>query len=550
MKKIYLIVFVLSLGITSSLFCQPPSSLANIDAVAEYWMGLGHTPGMAICVIKGDSIVYSNNYGYANLADSTPVTNNTMFYVYSIGKSITSSCAMQCFENGQVGLDDNINNILPFDVDNPNHATDSITIRMLASHTASLQENVYDHITIGDAPESLAAFLGNFYSAGGLYYSSNNFLPYTPGSHYHYANYGTGLLGYTVEVLNGVEFKQYARDSMFLPLGMEKTTWFLSELDLDSLALGYEYIGGQLVPRERYGNPAYPGLSLKSTTHELAAYICMLLNKGTYKDSTVLSPASVDEITTVQFPWADETECFGLWKTVISGETSNKEIWMHNGGGSGGFTGSIQFCPAENTAVVYLTNMEQVYGQLAIRLFDYAAMVVIPETTSQVIDTSFTATWQVAPDADNYLIDVAGDIDFANVVPGYQDYNLGPDTFVNVTGLTADKEYFCRIRAINSSDTGAYSGTISVHTTVGIDEAKQASQPAQIWASGNTVFVNINDFQKLDEFVHIYNLEGKLIAQHEVSHGLNSFYVPSQNQAVLVKLQTGKTSISKKVVLD
>ena len=90
------------------------SQLANIDDFILNEMEQVHKPGLNACIIKGDSIVWSGNYGYAILEDSLPVSDSTLFTICSISKSITAACVLQLWEDGLLDLDENINNFLPF----------------------------------------------------------------------------------------------------------------------------------------------------------------------------------------------------------------------------------------------------------------------------------------------------------------------------------------------------------------------------------------------------------------------------------------------------
>ncbi|MEM8967111.1 MAG: fibronectin type III domain-containing protein, partial [Bacteroidota bacterium] len=74
---------------------------------------------------------------------------------------------------------------------------------------------------------------------------------------------------------------------------------------------------------------------------------------------------------------------------------------------------------------------------------------------------AFTATWEPIFGATSYEVDVAEDIDFTTMLPGY-DATSTADTFLNVTGLTATETYYYQIRAITSCGTSLNSDTISV----------------------------------------------------------------------------------------
>ena len=103
-------------------------------------MGVFHVPGLSACIIIGDSVVWNNNYGFMNLEDSIPVNDSTLFNVISIGKSLTSACVMQLWDKQLLGLDQNINNFLPFQIDNPYNDPDSVSARLLMFHSAGIND--------------------------------------------------------------------------------------------------------------------------------------------------------------------------------------------------------------------------------------------------------------------------------------------------------------------------------------------------------------------------------------------------------------------------
>jgi phosphodiesterase/alkaline phosphatase D-like protein len=82
----------------------------------------------------------------------------------------------------------------------------------------------------------------------------------------------------------------------------------------------------------------------------------------------------------------------------------------------------------------------------------------------QVTATSFTAKWHSVSGATGYRLDVATDSSFVNYVPGYQDLDVGNTTSRTVTGLTANTNYYYRLRAYNAGGTSPNSNVIHVKT--------------------------------------------------------------------------------------
>ena len=527
MKKLTLIIIALTFVMINNL-CGQNKSLANIDEFITEYMESVNKPGLSACIIKNDSIVWRGNYGYSNLEDSILVTKDRQFNAYSIGKSITAASIMNLWENGIIGLDENVNSFLPFQIDNPFFEYDSITPRMLMTHRSSIKDfNIWNYVTIGDATMTLAYFLENYLSSDGEFYSNSNFFNYTPGSFYQYSNIGSALNGYLAEALLDTLFKDYAKNSLLTPMQMENSSWFFSEINIDSLALGYSY---ELVPFPQYGHPAYPGLTLKTSSEELSHYAIMLMNGGKYINNQVLEEATVDTMCTLQMNSADWG--LGLRREILQCANEDKIIWGHKGGSVNGFAAEVQFCRDEDIGVVYMSNSNPYANEVLKKLFEYAALIVIPEDATNISDTGFTTHWQVAPDAVEYYIDIAYDSQFTTYVAGYQNLNTGLDTTVDVAGLDPGTEYFYRIKAYNSVDTGAYSQTNSQTTLINTYELHHQKTITEVIISPNPVSENATLFLNLASSgtieIYIYNTSGICLKSRQYSaekSGQNEFNI-------------------------
>lgn len=551
MKKFTLISIAILLGVITNGYGQSISNLANIDQYILNQMALLYKPGVAACIVKGDSTVWSGNYGYAILEDSTMVTNNTLFNAFSIGKSITASCVFQLCEDQLLNLDENINNFLPFQIDNPYIQPDSITVRMLMSHSSSIVDfNMLSYVTVGDPTESLASFLENYLSASGAYYGNgyNNFSNNTPGTNYSYTNFGAALNGYLIEPLIGMNFNEYAQEYMLNPLEMEVSTWFLDELNMEYLATGYNYTGGNYQPYLHYSIPAYPGVSLRSNVFDLANYVIMLLNKGSYKGIQVLESVTVDSMMVLQPPFF---HCgLGLYHSEIwnNAGTFQREIWGHKGGGDFGYAGEIQYCKDDFTGVVYLSNSQNYSSNILKTLFDYAAMLVIAEPAVEITDSEFTAVCQSAPDATGYFLDVSEDESFSSFFEEYENFDMGIDTMYTINNLSSITDYYYRLRAYNEYDTGAYSNTVSLTTLLtGFINKLEANM--KVWSTNKTVFIELPQNTGLETNATFYSFTGQLMGRAKLTEGINSIRMDIRKQPIIIKINAGNKSYCKKVMM-
>ena len=122
--------------------------------------------GMGIAIVSDDSIIFTNGYGYADIQNKLPFTPNTVMNIASISKTFVGVAIMHAVENNLLNLDDDVNNILPFTVLNPNSPESIITLRHLMSHMSGIQDEntVYgaSYHYGGDSPTPLGEFLEDY----------------------------------------------------------------------------------------------------------------------------------------------------------------------------------------------------------------------------------------------------------------------------------------------------------------------------------------------------------------------------------------------------
>ena len=235
-----------------------------LDSIIVQIMEEHHVPGASTYIFRDNQILWNRSYGYADIKQNKKVTDSTTFITASISKVFTATALMQLWEDGLFELDDNINNYLPpeLQVVNPDYPDDAITFRHLLTHTSSI---AYDWpltaslYCIGDCPTPLESFLIDYLMPGGKYYNRGPFISWAPGTKWEYGNEDIALLGYLVEVLSDTSFEDYCQQNIFIPLGMNETSFFLSGMDNNNIALPYyEYSGGEHRTDGHVGFPVYP----------------------------------------------------------------------------------------------------------------------------------------------------------------------------------------------------------------------------------------------------------------------------------------------------
>lgn len=341
------------------LYSTTATAQVNIDAVIQAQMSQQHIPAVSAMIVKKGEPVWFKTYGKADVDQDINATSNMAFMLASVSKTITATALMQVWENGEFELDDNINDYLSFDVVDPNFPNNSITFRHLLTHTSGIIDNwdVLDILYVdGDSPISLTDFCTGYLNVGGTYYNaSNNFANQAPGTYYDYSNVGATLCGYLVQSITGIDFNQYCKDSIFTPLCMDNTAWFLSELNENNIVMPHYYENGEYTVVDHYGYADYPDGQLRTNATSLGRFLNMYMNYGVHNGTRILDSATVVTMLTEQVPSLEAGQGL-IW---YGGTMLGKTWWGHNGGDLGVST-EIRYIPADSIGVVLLTNGDDI----------------------------------------------------------------------------------------------------------------------------------------------------------------------------------------------
>ncbi len=355
MRKLFLLCIVVSLAWSCNKADDDVSPVASPNTQEEFESYLSdvvedqNIAAISVLLFKGADIKYERYIGVSDKNTGAALNSSNMFLLASISKTVTATALMQLYEQGKFGLDDKINNHLPFAVKVPGRSTD-ITFRMLLMHTsaiadgAALDGQYYDN---RDSPVPLSAFMQDYLTAGGKYYNAtDNFHNFEPGTKHEYSNIGSALIGVLVEQLSGMDFNSYCKQHIFIPLGMNNTYWRLDEAPVQQIVRPYD--GDTRL--EHYTFTDYPNGGLRSTAQDMFRFLSAYSNSGAYGTTRILKEATVQEMLRVQNSSIDNTA--GLHWFVMN--TANN-IWGHDGGEKGVAT-IMGFNPDNKTGAIIFTN--------------------------------------------------------------------------------------------------------------------------------------------------------------------------------------------------
>ena len=325
--------------------------LARIDTVINSSIKNNWVKGVVTIIVQDGKVVQHKAYGYANEANKIMMQPDQLFRIASQTKAITSTGIMILYEQGKILLDAPVSQYIPefgkmtvIDKFNDKDTTYTtvpakrpITIRDLLTHTSGLDypgigsqnmQAIYakEGITagfnmhpkgqkLGDAMKKLAALP----------------LVHQPGEKWTYG-LNTDLLGYVIEVVSGQNLSDFLTRNIFTPLGMKDTYFNVPPAKAKRLASVYtEDSLHKVIEWTSNTMPAsadYPllekdyfsgGADLTSTAFDYAIFMQMMLNKGRYNGHQILSPRTVEMMTSSQLNFHfNGTNDFGLGFEIVS----------------------------------------------------------------------------------------------------------------------------------------------------------------------------------------------------------------------------------------
>lgn len=324
-----------------------PDRLAAMDRQLVDFVENGELAGVDVLVARHGRAVHRFRYGFADLAARRPLEDDTIYRIYSMTKPVTAVAMMVLHERGLWAPDDPIvahlpefANLMGPDGHPPRHPP---TMRELMTHTAGfgyglgggdLDATDAAYITAGVwAAESLADMAARVATVP---------LALQPGAAWRYS-LSMDLQGAVIERLSGQSLSDFMRTTIFEPLGMTDTEFYVPAEKLPRLASFYHKFGADQLtafeqpvflgdPGERPNVPSGGG-GLYSTMADYATFAQMLLGQGRAGDVRVLKPESVALMTANHLP--DDI----VANEVVSG-------FQRVGPGRGyGFNGAVFFDP-------------------------------------------------------------------------------------------------------------------------------------------------------------------------------------------------------------
>jgi CubicO group peptidase (beta-lactamase class C family) len=339
-----------------------PLQLANIDDAVRASIWAGEIPGAVVLVARHGRIGYFKAFGNRSVQPAVEaMTTDTIFDMSSLTKVMaTTPSIMMLVENGALRLEDRVKRYLP---NFSGGGKDGVTVRQLLTHYSGLPPDFdLSKRWFGHASALEELWKTNTVSE--------------PGKEFAYSDLNFIVLGEIIHAISGKTLDVFARERIYVPLGMSDTG-FHPASDLvpriaptETRRNTLEYLKG--VPAGEHLDDMLRGevhdptawriggvaghAGLFSTARDVAIYAQMLLGKGSYQGARIISPLTVEAMTSPESP-RNSPQIRGFGWDIESSYSAPRGDLFKDGYGHSGFTGtSIWVDPPADTFVVVLTN--------------------------------------------------------------------------------------------------------------------------------------------------------------------------------------------------
>ena len=379
------------------------AKLAYIDTLINNYLRNEWETGIVTIIVKDNQLVQYKGYGYLNAATRKPMPPDAMFRIMSQTKAITGVGIMILYEQGKLLLDEPVGDFIPefrnqvvldkFNAADTTYTTvpakRTITIRDLLTHSSGI-----DYADIGSA--AMKAIYAKAGIPSGLGYFDRDLktemkklgklpLGFQPGEKFQYG-LNTDLLGCLIEIISAQTLDAFLRENIFEPLGMKDTYFNVPEPKANRLATVYtENDEHHIIPWShsfRNIDPDYPtmkkhyfsgGAGLTSTAFDYAIFMQMLLNGGIYNGKRILSPRTVEIMTSNQLDFHfNGTDDFGLGFEIVSDKAANLGPKNKGSFSWGGYYGTTYWADpkAKMVCLIMTQHTPNSHGDLASKITD------------------------------------------------------------------------------------------------------------------------------------------------------------------------------------
>ena len=371
MKKLITLALVLLIAFSVSAQKSIDKKLKELDAYYEQALIDWNVPGMAVAIVKDGKIIFSKGYGIINVNTGEKVDGNSLFAIASNSKAFTSAAIAMLIDEGKMSWDDKVRDYLPwFELYDP-YVSENFTIEDLLTHRSGLKTFSGDLLWYGsdlsrkEVVENARYLEPTFGFRNGWGYSNIMYI----------------TAGLVIEEVSGMNWDDYIRERILVPLHMDRTVSSTNMLEgMENVSSPHNDVEDDVITIDwlNWDNIA-PAGGLISSANDMSKWLIFQMNRGITPDGdTLISSRRFSEMWTLYNPqgissWSEQNwpsthfKGYGLGWALF--DYHGKKIIGH-GGGYDGFISCeaslipqqlFSFCTREWTDTTLVHIQESLY---------------------------------------------------------------------------------------------------------------------------------------------------------------------------------------------
>jgi len=310
----------------------------DIDSLLQSFVDQKKVSSVVGFVAKSGDVVYKKAFGWKDVENEVPATPDDYYILFSQTKAITTVAFMTLVEKGLVKVDDPVSKYFPEIPDRvvtvvhddgtyeTRPVASPMTFAHLLSHSSGLNAGLVGKIrrietqradSLRRANGDTSTRRGMGQRTGGVgsaRYLKDNMvalakypLGFDPGTEWNY-HISTNMLAYMIERISGKSLREYVKETVLQPLGMNNTDWYYRPEALNRFVKAYNYSDGKLEPASNMYSEgttskdqtyAEGAIGLNGPIEDYAKFCQMLLNKGEFNGHRILKSETIDLMTKV-----------------------------------------------------------------------------------------------------------------------------------------------------------------------------------------------------------------------------------------------------------
>jgi CubicO group peptidase (beta-lactamase class C family) len=296
-----------------------------VDGYVATQMAEQGSPLGVVAIGSRDGTLLARGYGYRDLEAGEPLdAEEHLVRIGSVSKLFTWVAVMQLAEQGRLTLDRDVNEYLENLQIDDRFPGRPITLRHIMTHSTGFEDGGLGYLIERD-PEQVLPL-----AEAMRRYEPERIAP--PGEHGAYSNYAAALAGLIVQTVSGQPFAEYVAEHIFMPLGMNSSTFLEPPPEelVERMAKAYLLQAGQYVeqPFQYVGDPA-PAGGMSATAADMLRFARAILNGGELNGQRILRRETVDEMLQTQF--TQDARFPGMGLGFIAVPVNGATLWGHSG---------------------------------------------------------------------------------------------------------------------------------------------------------------------------------------------------------------------------